>query len=211
MKVTRMIQLAVPENYDLFSAQQIKELLLKTDEVYRFAKEFNSEINVRFALWKRGYYSQSKDLPGLLELEEQALKAYLAVLFRQYLASGDEKGDDLSSNLFNRCNKVLKDYCLKHSELISISEQPEVSGSSSNEEQLARLRPAELKKHIELLSMTIHSVILENLDKLNDDKLHNLGKGELGQLLIDLTVCDDRLVRQKNHQILSRLFEQFQT
>lgn len=114
----------------------------------------------------------------------------------------------MSRDLFSRCNKVLKDYCLKNSELISANTQPEVTaGSSSNEEALAKLRPAELRKQLEQLSLTIHTVILENLDKLDDDKLHNLGKGELGQLLIDLTICDDRLVRQKNHQILSRLFE----
>jgi brefeldin A-inhibited guanine nucleotide-exchange protein len=177
--------------------------------VHRFAKEFNSEVNVRYALWKRGYQSQSKDLPGLLELEEQALKAYLSVLFAQYLSGHDEKG--LHHNLFSRCNKVIRDYCLKHSELLSISEQePQLKSSNEPSEALARMRPTELKKHLELLSLTIHSVILQNLEKIDDATLHQLGKGELGQLLIDLTICDDRLVRQKNHMILSRLFEQFQ-
>lgn len=57
MKVTRMIQLAVADNYDLFNLQQIKEILLKTDEVYKFSKEFNQASNVRYALWKRGYHS----------------------------------------------------------------------------------------------------------------------------------------------------------
>ena len=65
------------------------------------------------------------ELPGLLELEEQALKAYLSILFKQYqrARAGDMNSadqNDVSKPLFALCSKVLKDYVLKHSELVSI-------------------------------------------------------------------------------------------
>lgn len=59
------------------------------------------------------------------------------------------------------------------------------------------------------LGPIVHSVILENLMLLNDDELHQQAK-DLGQLLIDLTLCNDAQVRRQNHKLLSRIFEQLQ-
>ena len=77
--------------------------------------------------------------PGFLELEEQALKAYLSILFKQYqraregrVQSSDQ--NDVSTPLFALCSKVLEDYVLKHSELVSIQERGVGQGASSNEE-----------------------------------------------------------------------------
>jgi hypothetical protein len=44
---------------------------------------------------------------------------------------------------------------------------------------------------------------------LKDAELQQQSK-DLGQLLIDLTLCDDAQVRRQNHKLLSRLFEQLQ-
>lgn len=115
----------------------------------------------------------------------------------------------MSKPLFALCSKVLKDYVLKHSELVSIQERGVGQGASSNEEQLARLRPLELQKQLQHLSPTVHQVILENLLQLSDIELNHLSS-EMGQLLIDLTLCDDATVRQKNHKLLTRMFEQLQ-
>lgn len=124
------------------------------------------------------------ELPGLLELEEQALKAYLSILFKQYqrARAGDinmTDQNDVSKPLFALCSKVLKDYVLKHSELVSIQERGVGQGASSNEEQLARLRPLELQKQLKHLSPTVHQVILENLLQLSDTELNHLSS-EMG-------------------------------
>ena len=137
----------------------------------------------------------------------------MSILFKQYqrARAGDTSGDqnDVSRPLFALCSKVLKDYVLKHSELVSIQERGVRQGASSNEEQLARLRPLELQKQLKHLSPTVHQVILENLLQLSDAELTYLS-AEMGQLLIDLTLCDDAHVRQKNHKLLTRMFEQLQ-
>lgn len=66
-------------------------------------------------------------LPGLLAQEEESLKVYLSILFKQYFKEKDQKakpdaetGNDVAKPLFALCSKVLKDYVLKHSELMSI-------------------------------------------------------------------------------------------
>lgn len=61
-------------------------------------------------------------LPGLLAHEEESLKVYLSILFKQFFKGrGSQLDDDSSKPLFALCSKVLKDYVLKHSELISIN------------------------------------------------------------------------------------------
>jgi hypothetical protein len=83
-------------------------------------------MNLRYALWKKGYMSHLDYLPGLLEIEEESLKAYLGILFFQYFKTSSESDlrnaeNDVSSPLFALCSKVLKDYILKHYELVSIN------------------------------------------------------------------------------------------
>jgi hypothetical protein len=47
-------------------------------------------MNLRYALWKKGYMSHLDYLPGLLEIEEESLKAYLGILFFQYFKTSSE-------------------------------------------------------------------------------------------------------------------------
>ena len=42
---------------------------------------------------------------------------------------------------------------------------------------------------------------------LQDAELQQQSR-DLGQLLIDLTLCDDAQVRLKNHKLLGRIFDQ---
>ena len=112
--------LVVPRYFDAFNNNQIQGLLSNCDQLYKFAIEFNSEINLRYAMWKRGYMAVSKDLPGLLDLEELSLKAYLSILFKCFKKGANSQHDDVSGPLFALCSKVLKDYSLKNSELLSI-------------------------------------------------------------------------------------------
>lgn len=58
-----------------------------------------------------------KHLPGLLALEEESLKTYLNILFKQHFST---KNSD-SKALFELSAKVLKDYVLTHNKLIQIN------------------------------------------------------------------------------------------
>jgi brefeldin A-inhibited guanine nucleotide-exchange protein len=103
--------------FDQLSDEQVQTLLKSLDSVYKFSKEFNSEVNLRFKLWKSGYMQELDHLPGLLAHEEESLKVYLSILFKQFHL----KQSNVNKPLFALCAKVLKDYNLKHSELISIN------------------------------------------------------------------------------------------
>ena len=56
--------------------------------------------------------------------------------------------ENVSQPLFALCSKVLKDYALKNSELLSINERPgthvSLESHTTTEEALSRLRPFEL-------------------------------------------------------------------
>lgn len=123
--------------FDSLNIKQIQTLLQYLDSQYKFAKEFNSEVNLRFRLWKQGYMASLDHLPGLLAHEEESLKVYLSILFRQfYKGRQGQSNDDVSVPLFALCTKVLKDYILKNSELISIntSKNSHQLGSVGNED-----------------------------------------------------------------------------
>jgi hypothetical protein len=110
--------------------------------------------------------------------------------------------------LFELCSKVLKDYILKHSELISINTSKNAlrePGSAGNDDQLSALHETELEKQLSHQSPIVSQVILENLYNLPDEDLHS--QKDLGQLLIDLTLCNDYQVRSKNQLLLRRVFE----
>lgn len=161
-------------------------------------------------------------LPGLLALEEESLKVYLSILFKQFFnvkyEAEPKSEDDVSKPLFALCSKVLKDYVLKHSELVSINASKKTQDdkgakrvgqgpAATSEEQLSDLHEKELERQLVHAGPIVHQVILENLMRLQDPELQHYSR-DLGQLLIDLTLCNDPQVRLKNHKLLSRIFEQ---
>jgi hypothetical protein len=56
----------------------------------------------------------------------------------------------------------------------------------------------------------IDMVILENLLNFKEMDFNSQNVRDLGQLLVDLTLCNDSSVRYKNHKVLSRLLENLQ-
>lgn len=51
LQLTHMMAQIVPTYFEFFTLDQIKALLTNLDQLYKFAIEFNSEINLRQALW----------------------------------------------------------------------------------------------------------------------------------------------------------------
>ena len=159
---------------------------------------------MRFKLWKSGYMAELDHLPGLLPHEMESLRVYLSILFKQFHA----KHSNISSTLFEGIQKVLKDYNLKHSELISINNSKSSNKEpASAEDQLSALHETELEKQLAHMGPIVDQVILENLLNFKDNQFNSHNVKDLGQLLVDLTLCDDTMVRNKNHKVLSRLLE----
>ena len=158
LRLGKIVAEIVSSFFDQLSIEQVQILLQSLDVQYKFAKEFNSEVNLRFRLWKSGYMAELDHLPGLLAQEEESLKVYLSILFKQFFKGRDgQAGEDVSKPLFALCSKVLKDYVLKHSELISINASKQshrepgtlpTRSSASNEDQLSALHETELEKQL---------------------------------------------------------------
>lgn len=176
--LTKLVSDIIDNYFKFLSPDQLRVLLQRLDQQFKFAKEFNSEINLRYQLWKQGYMSQLKHLPGLLSLEEESLRVYLSIRFKQHFggfkqpASADED-DAVSKPLFALCSKVLKDYVLKHTELVSINTSKKAGqvAQSQDADSLSYLHEDNLQKQIVHLVPIVHSVILENLMKLSDEEL----------------------------------------
>jgi hypothetical protein len=174
-----MVAEVVERSFQDLQVEHVSALLQALESQFKFAKEFNSEVTLRFHLWKAGYLAELDHLPGLLAQEEESLKAFLGLLFRQFFKAEHK----ICKPLFPLVSKVLKDYVLKHSELISINASKGAGHrplkQSINEDQLSALHEAELGKQLQHLSPIIHSVILENLLKLSDsnliEKIPNIG------------------------------------
>ncbi len=105
------------------------------DESYRFAKEFNQELGLRLKLWNEGFMADLKQLPGLTAQERDSISTYLKILFRMYFHP--KEGLNIESNskkLFDLCSKVMKDYCLQQSELVSIMNSKREESSLRHDE-----------------------------------------------------------------------------
>lgn len=59
--------------------EEIEEIIVKA---YEFCKTLNRNIELRQALWKNGFFTEMKSLPGLIKHEHEALKAITACKFR---------------------------------------------------------------------------------------------------------------------------------
>ena len=86
--------------------------------------------------------SQLNHLPGLLSLEEESLNVYLSIRFKQYFGGSDQPSnadddDAVSKPLFALCSKVLKDYVLKHSELVSINTSKKAGQATQKPQETA--------------------------------------------------------------------------
>ena len=51
LQLTHMVAQIVPTYFEFFTLDQVQALLTNLDQLYKFAIEFNSEINLRQALW----------------------------------------------------------------------------------------------------------------------------------------------------------------
>jgi len=206
--LTKLVAELVEKFFDKLGSEHTSILLQSLESQYKFAKEFNSEATLRFRLWKAGFQSSKDELPGLLSQEEESLKVSLTIQFKLYFNSPQQD----SNKLFAHCSKVLKDYVLKHSELVSVTSvkgQHKATLKGLNEDQLSLYHKTDLERQLDHQSPIVHSVILENFLKLEDGAL-NANMRDLGQLLIDLTLCSDHTVRSKNHKLLTRMFDYLQ-
>ena len=72
--------------YDVLAPKTIQDLLTNhLERTYKFAHNFNSQLDLRLKLWRSGFMaSEVNNLPGLLNLEYRSLSITMAVYFKMY-------------------------------------------------------------------------------------------------------------------------------
>lgn len=209
------------------------------DKSYRFAKEFNAELGLRLKLWNDGFMADLKQLPGLTAQERESISTYLKILFKIYF-SPTKEGLDVEANskkLFELCSRVLKDYCLQQSELVSImaskreesnSQHSIIAASVANNDDAeddnipaTHNAAPQSQDNVSILTNLHENELerqLQNMTPIvSNIILANLLRlseddlrkhvREIGPLLIDLSLCNTYEIRLANKELLSRMFD----
>lgn len=74
--------------YQFISASHLLLLFEGVERSYDFAYQFNSNIDLRLALWKAGFMKQ---LPNLLKQETSAMNCCMTLLFKMYSDSAPDR------------------------------------------------------------------------------------------------------------------------
>lgn len=103
--------------YDNLSEKTVQEMLKQhLEKSNKFAKDFNSQLDLRLKLWRVGFMQAVENLPGLVAQEYRSLNVIISVYFNMYYESQKMNGEadvKLTKVLFETCSRVLKDYVLK--------------------------------------------------------------------------------------------------
>uniref|UniRef100_A0A7S1XIT6 SEC7 domain-containing protein n=1 Tax=Erythrolobus australicus TaxID=1077150 RepID=A0A7S1XIT6_9RHOD len=97
----------VSESYPALSTRQIIRLVDAVEESYLFAKEFNLNFELRFALWRAGFMNQ---IPNLLKQEMNGMNAVLHMMFWLCLDRFKDNGlavPQIEPRLVALCERVM--------------------------------------------------------------------------------------------------------
>jgi hypothetical protein len=71
--------------------QHIQSLEIFVKRIYGFCKKFNQDYALRDKLWKNGFFTEMKNLPGLLNQEHESLKCLTFIKYKIMLKDEDKK------------------------------------------------------------------------------------------------------------------------
>jgi len=94
-------------NYGRLSAAQMLCLANLLEESYAFARDFNANSELRFALWCAGFMTQ---VPNLLKQETTCLQAYVQILFWLVADERSVEGAAPEELLLHSCQNFLAKY-----------------------------------------------------------------------------------------------------
>jgi hypothetical protein len=100
----QLVQDTVVSFYLDLSTDHILSLAAAVEKSYSFAHNFNSDIELRFSLWRAGFMNQ---VPNLLKQETSGLTAYLRIIFWLYLDPTKNSAVAAEPRLMALCNRVL--------------------------------------------------------------------------------------------------------
>lgn len=153
--------------YRTLSTKQIVSMCDCLEMSYKFAHKFNSDIELRYSLWRSGFMNQ---VPNLLKQETSGLMAYLRIMFWLYL---DEEREDengwMEVKVMHLCESVLRRYITCCEEAPSKSdERREVAALSPVVSFIVNSMMQMSKKQFAKHLMDLCTILLDLLDGADD-------------------------------------------
>lgn len=96
-------------HYSKIPPPDMLSILNAVENSYRFAQTFNSQIILRYKLWKNGFMEEMRNLPGLLKQEKESLNVYLTLLFKM-LQEGEGDVSTITARIQEICASVIYDF-----------------------------------------------------------------------------------------------------
>eukprot|EP00743_Colponemidia_sp_Colp-15_P003456 GILK01003731.1.p1 GENE.GILK01003731.1~~GILK01003731.1.p1 ORF type:complete len:1011 (+),score=223.74 GILK01003731.1:78-3035(+) len=201
----------IDKHYPRLSVDLLMTLLAALEDSFRFAEAFNGQFALREKLWKDGFMSEMRQLPGLLKQEREALACAVKVLFRLFSDPRTEStqfATIVEDKLFSICVSVLRQYVRKDSEgrkeiaqymssnILAAHPQPPSSPLDARQS----LPDSERDREVISLTPIVANVVLRGLLDLKDEQfLKHLS--DIYPVLADLTMCGSIEVRAMARQL----------
>ncbi|KAI8592987.1 hypothetical protein BDZ88DRAFT_503867 [Geranomyces variabilis] len=96
--------------YHSLTSRNLFTLIDCLERSYRFAREFNGDMELRMALYRMGFMKQ---LPNLLKQETSSVSSYLNSLIKMYLDGSDERKGmrpEIEKRLVPLCHDIMQHY-----------------------------------------------------------------------------------------------------
>lgn len=108
--------------YKILSTECVLVMSKSLEMSYSFAHDFNTNVELRYSLWRSGFMNQ---VPNLIQQETNGLIAHLRIMFWLYLdPSRDQADGNTEASMMNMCEKVLRDYITACDKAQSKAEEP---------------------------------------------------------------------------------------
>ncbi|KIW14127.1 hypothetical protein PV08_06908 [Exophiala spinifera] len=98
--------------YAQIPSPELLRLMTLLKKSYQFAKKFNSDKDLRMALWRQGFMRQP---PNLLKQESGSANTYVSILLRMYHDEGEERRssrDQTEGALIPLCADIIRSFIL---------------------------------------------------------------------------------------------------
>jgi hypothetical protein len=174
----------------------IDDLMILIDSIessYRFAQTFNSQIILRYKLWKNGFMGEMKNLPGLLKQEKESLNTYISLLYRILSDTESNKSHHelAAQRLKEICKSTIYDFLQKQ---VLLAEKREPNQEISElQRRVLDLKDEDLRKDVNSIAPIICNNVLVSVVRFSKERIIDL----LGPSLIDLIACTNSEIREQ--------------
>ncbi|EAS07412.2 guanine nucleotide exchange factor (macronuclear) [Tetrahymena thermophila SB210] len=162
----KVIQDVINSFQDKLSSNQLDNLCNILDKSYLFAIEFNSQIFLRYCLWKTGFNPELKQLPGILRQERQAQAMSLYIKYTHYRKQMKSGSCFNYNDLIDKLVEYMTLFLKKHKDLLKIIESEREKRNTDERsyyDSYERLDVPDLNE--ETIDLVVHKIKLTEVER----------------------------------------------